>query len=113
MNINVIWDNFLEKIKAKTNSLSYNTWFKNTKLLSLDNGVAIVKGDTAFTQSQLQDTWYDVIVETFNELTNTSFNFKFVLEDLVEDIIEEESSETIQNIDIQYNTAEKSNLLPK
>ena len=113
MNIDVIWDNFLEKIKTKTNSLSFNTWFKNTKLLSLDNGVAIVKVDTAFTQSQLQDVWYDVIVETFNELTNTSFNFKFVLEDLIDDILENDNKETIQNIDVQLNTAEKSNLLPK
>ena len=113
MNINVIWDNFLEKIKAKTNSLSFNTWFKNTKLLSLENGVAIVKVDTAFTQNQLQDVWYDVIVETFNELTNTSFNFKFVLEDLVEDMINEENNDNFQNIEVQTNTPEKSNLLPK
>ena len=113
MNINVIWDNFLEKIKAKTNSLSFNTWFKNTKLLSLENGVAIVKVDTAFTQNQLQDVWYDVIVETFNELTNTSFNFKFVLEDLVEDMINEEINDNFQNIEVQANTPEKSNLLPK
>ena len=113
MNINVIWDNFLEKIKAKTNSLSLNTWFKNTKLLSLENGVAIVKVDTAFTQNQLQDVWYDVIVETFNELTNTSFNFKFVLEDLVEDMINEEINDNFQNIEVQANTPEKSNLLPK
>ena len=113
MNINVIWDNFLEKIKAKTNSLSFNTWFKNTKLLSLENGVAIVKVDTAFTQNQLQDVWYDVIVETFNELTNTSFNFKFVLEDLVEDMINEENNDNFQNIEVQANTPEKSNLLPK
>ena len=113
MNINVIWDNFLEKIKAKTNSLSFNTWFKNTKLLSLENGVAIVKVDTAFTQNQLQDVWYDVIVETFNELTNTSFNFKFVLEDLVDDMINEENNDNFQNIEVQANTPEKSNLLPK
>ena len=34
MNIDILWDNFLEKIKPKISSLSYDTWFKNTKLVS-------------------------------------------------------------------------------
>ena len=40
MNIDNLWDNFLEKIKPKISSLSYDTWFKNTKLVSLDNNIA-------------------------------------------------------------------------
>ena len=49
MNIDSLWDNFLEKIKPKISSLSYDTWFKNTKLVSLDNNV-----DKILVDSQLQ-----------------------------------------------------------
>ena len=39
MNIDSLWDSFLEKIKPRISSLSYDTWFKDTKLVSLDNNV--------------------------------------------------------------------------
>ena len=38
----VIWNSFLEKIKEQVSSLSYETWFKDTKLVSLDNNTATV-----------------------------------------------------------------------
>ena len=36
---NFSWDDFLNIIKSKLSSVSYDTWFKNTKLVSLDNNV--------------------------------------------------------------------------
>ena len=35
-----LWTNILAKIKKETNSLSYQTWFEDTKLYSLEKGVA-------------------------------------------------------------------------
>ena len=32
MNTEIIWNNFLEKIKERISPLSYDTWFKDTKL---------------------------------------------------------------------------------
>ena len=35
MNTEIIWNNFLGKIKERISSLSYDTWFKDTKLAKM------------------------------------------------------------------------------
>ena len=70
MNIDNLWDNFLEKIKPKISSLSYDTWFKNTKLISLDNNVAKILVESPLQKKSLQETWYQTISDVFSEITN-------------------------------------------
>ena len=80
MNVDNLWNNFLEQIKTKISSLSYDTWFKNTKLVSLDNNVAKILVDSPLQKKSLQETWYQTISDVFSEITNTSFDFEFVFE---------------------------------
>ena len=42
MNTEALWNSFLEKIKDRISPLSYDTWFKDTKLHSMDGGIATV-----------------------------------------------------------------------
>lgn len=109
MNINSIWDSFLEKIKPKISSLSYDTWFKNTRLISLDNNTAKILVDSPLQKKSLQETWYQTISEVFSEITNTSFDFEFVFEDEVNN----EINIPVENLGVPLNTPEKSNLNSK
>ena len=109
MNIDNLWDNFLEKIKPKISSLSYDTWFKNTKLVSLDENVAKILVDSPLQKKSLEETWYQTISDVFSEITNTSFDFEFVFES---DIKAKENI-PVENIGVPINTPEKSNLNPK
>ena len=109
MNIDNLWNNFLEKIKPKISSLSYDTWFKNTKLISLDNNVAKILVDSPLQKKSLEETWYSTISEVFSEITNTSFDFEFVFEDEINKNI----NIPVENIGVPLNTPEKSNLNPK
>ena len=109
MNIDTLWDNFLEKIKTKISSLSYDTWFKTTKLLSLDNNVAKILVESPLQKKSLQETWYKTISEVFSDITNTSFDFEFVFENEIEN----KNSLNMENIGVPINSAEKSNLNPK
>ena len=109
MNIDNLWINFLEKLKPKISSISYDTWFKNTKLVSLDNSVAKVLVELPIQKKVLNDNWYGVITEVFSEITNTSFDFEFVLEEEVKQNI----SIPVENIGVPVNSAEKSNLNTK
>ena len=43
MNTEVLWNNFLSKIKERISSLSYDTWFKDTKLFSLNGDILVRK----------------------------------------------------------------------
>ena len=109
MNIDNLWDNFLEQIKPKISSLSYDTWFKNTKLVSLDNNVAKILVDSPLQKKSLQETWYQTISDVFSEITNTSFDFEFVFEDEVKT----NTIIPVENIGVPLNTPEKSNLNSK
>ena len=109
MNLDNLWDNFLEKIKPKISSLSYDTWFKNTKLVSLDENVAKILVDSPLQKKSLEETWYQTISDVFSEITNTSFDFEFVFES---DIKAKENI-PVENIGVPLNTPEKSNLNPK
>ncbi len=106
MNIDNLWDNFLEKIKSRISSLSYDTWFKNTKLVSMDNNVVKVLVDSPLQKKSLQETWYQTICDVFSEITNTSFDFEFVFEDEVKTNV----NIAVENIGVPLNTPEKSNL---
>ena len=42
MNVDVLWQNFLNQIKDELSSLAYTTWFVDTKLYKLENGKATI-----------------------------------------------------------------------
>lgn len=109
MNIDSLWDSFLEKIKPRISSLSYDTWFKDTKLVSLDNNVAKILVDSPLQKKSLQETWYQTISDVFSEITNTSFDFEFVFKEEVKANV----NIPVENIGVPLNTPEKSNLNSK
>ena len=109
MNLENIWESFLEKLKPQISSLSYDTWFKDTKLLSLDGNIAKILVDSPMQRKQLKETWYKTISDVFSEVTNTSFDFEFVFEDE----INENVNISVDNVGVPVNTPEKSNLNSK
>ncbi len=109
MNVDNLWNTFLEQIKTKISSLSYDTWFKNTKLVSLDNNVAKILVDSPLQKKSLQETWYQTISDVFSEITNTSFDFEFVFENE----ITTNTNINVENLGVPANTPEKSNLNSK
>ena len=42
MNMDIVWSNLLNELKDELSSLAYNTWFNDTKLHKLDNGIAYI-----------------------------------------------------------------------
>ena len=81
MNVNSIWNNFLENIKLQITSLSYETWFKNTRLLEIKDGVAKIVVETYVHKKHLLENYTDLIIETLNLVTGTNFYIEFVLEE--------------------------------
>mgnify|MGYP002572751051 CR=1 FL=1 len=90
MNTEIIWNNFLEKIKERISPLSYDTWFKDTKLYKLDKNTAIIIVPMILHKKHLEENYLDEIEEIFNSITGTNFNFQFKLEnEITEDTLEE------------------------
>ena len=59
MNTELLWNNFLNKISEQFSPLSYDTWFKDTKLHKIDNGTAIVIVPTILHKKHLEENYLD------------------------------------------------------
>lgn len=81
MDINNIWNLFLEKMKQQINPMHFDTWFADTKLISLDEKCAKVLVPMSVHKKHLKENYNDLVVELFTEITGTNFNFEYVLEE--------------------------------
>ena len=81
MDVDTLWINFLADIKENISSLSYDTWFRDTKLVSLANNVATIVVPMPVHKKHLIDNYKDVMEEKFVSLTGSVFNFNFLLQD--------------------------------
>lgn len=114
MNTEVLWNNFLDKIKERISPLSYDTWFKDTKLYSIDNGFAIIIVPMGLHKKHLEENYLDDIEEVFNAITGTNFSFAFKLESELDN----EKEKTIDNIStetvgVPYQSSTLANLNDK
>ena len=114
MNTEIIWNNFLGKIKERISSLSYDTWFKDTKLYKIDKGTAIIVVPMSLHKKHLEENYLDEMEEIFTSITDTNFNFQFKLES---EIVEEESNiidVSTDNVDstmgVPYQSSATANL---
>ena len=87
MDIENTWNIFLEKIKFKVQSIIYETWFKETKLISLVDNKALIKVPLDLHKNHLKEHYSDIIKETFFEITSNIIDFDFISEG---EIIKEE-----------------------
>ena len=44
----MLWENFLNVLKSKISSVSFDTWFKDTKLLKQDNCKLVIQVPMTF-----------------------------------------------------------------
>jgi chromosomal replication initiator protein len=110
MDKDTIWLNFLNIIREKLTPLPFDTWFKGTKLYELDNGTAKVIVPMHIHKKHLSDNYLDMIVESFNEVTGTNFEFEFILEDEIHLKIK---PQPVEEIGVPFNDPVHANLNTK
>ena len=110
MNVDVIWSNLLDQLKSELNSLSYDTWFSETKLYKIDNNKAYIVVPMAIHKKNLSNNYYDIIKDKLNILTGSDYELIFILSDEVE-VEQEKVIEEKNNTDIpKFNENINNNL---
>ena len=61
VNVEILWQNVLKEIKDELSSLAFDTWFSDVKLISLDNGVAIIEVPMSIHKKHLSDNCFEQI----------------------------------------------------
>ena len=109
MDLNSIWNSFLDRIKNQISDISYDTWFSETKLINLNNSTATVLVPYHIHKKNLSENYADIIEETFTEITGSNFKFNYVIEEEVDNNL------SLNNdvIGVPNNEIYESNLDPK
>ena len=111
-NKDLIWEKFLSIIKKRVSSISYETWFKETRLHSLGEDAVIVVSTIAH-KKHLSQSYGDMISEILNSITGTNFNLKFVLENELDKKEKEEIIEKQEELGVPFNSYKDANLNPE
>ena len=77
MDTNLLWKNFLEKMKEQISSLSYTTWFKDTRLYSIEDSTATIIVPYGLHKKHIMENYKEEMESIFNEITGTNFNLVF------------------------------------
>lgn len=112
MNYDTLWDTFLTKIKENISSLSYETWFKDTKLVNLDEKKAIVIVPMPFHKKHLVENYNSIIESTFSSLTNSRVSFNFLLEEEWDELKEQKEKVLILSDEDKDMRTEEKDLKP-
>ena len=84
MNFDSIWSNLLDKIKLDLTSLSYDTWFADTKLYKLEDGKAYIIVPMQIHKKHLADNYSSLITKNLNELTDENYDLVLLLKEEIE-----------------------------
>ena len=65
MDLDSMWKVFLSKIEIKLKPVLYQTWFKDTKLIDVNDEYAVVQVPFDVHKKHLTENYSDIIKETF------------------------------------------------
>lgn len=98
MNVDILWSNFLGQIKDELTSLSFETWFSDTKLYKLHNGKAYIIVPMPIHKKHLIDNYSSLISDKLLEITGSNYELILLLKEEIqtEESLKEESVKTAQ-----------------
>lgn len=103
------WSNFLNYVSSKLQNISFNTWFKNLKLLNIDETTITIKVDNNFIKTQLMNFYEDLMDEAIFNILGKNLNIELTTEDIVE---KEEPVIVEKSVDLPKYKNNNSNLNP-
>ena len=81
MNSEIIWQKFLEIIQKNLSDITFETWFKENKIIEFtDTTIKILVPDVLH-KKHLKENYNDMVEETFNEITGSNFKVEYYLEE--------------------------------
>ncbi len=113
MDYNELWNRVLEKVKTDISSLSYETWFAETKLYRIKQGIAEIIVTYPFQKRHLEEHYKKLINSLIIEEIGENLELEFLIE---EEIEEEQVQETpaktlvVENNDDDINLPFETNL---
>ncbi|MCK4260495.1 MAG: chromosomal replication initiator protein DnaA [Halanaerobiales bacterium] len=85
-----IWDEALKIIKSKLSKPSFDTWFKLTEIVSIDQNQIIIQVPNEFSREWLESRYVELIKDTLYQITKEDFKISFVTPNSKENLTDNE-----------------------
>ncbi|MCB9815441.1 chromosomal replication initiator protein DnaA [Candidatus Nomurabacteria bacterium] len=69
VDVKQLWDDALVKIELSITTANFKTWFRDTHIVSLEDGTATIGVPSVFVKDWLQDKFQNMVLKTLRELT--------------------------------------------
>lgn len=88
-----------ELLREETTKISYETWIKNLEIQSADNGNIVLVASSSFQKEAIYSRYHDLLINTFNYITNKDCNVSIVSKDELQsdDSLEEDFNSNCGN----------------
>jgi chromosomal replication initiator protein len=70
IDVKQLWDDALVKIELSITTANFKTWFRDTYILTLEDGTATIGVPSVFVKDWLQDKFHNMILKTLRDLTS-------------------------------------------
>ncbi|MEG0022318.1 MAG: chromosomal replication initiator protein DnaA [Bacilli bacterium] len=84
LDYNSIWNKFLEKIKTEIEPINYETWFEDTKLIEIKEGIAKIQVNMPLAKKHIKEIYNNKVTYIFNNITESNFTIEYFTEDEIE-----------------------------
>lgn len=101
MNVDILWSKFLDSIKDDLSSLSFSTWFQDTKLYRIEDNNAYIVVPMPIHKKHLMDNYSELINNRLIEITGNSYELVFILKEEISGLEFEEEQKVEENINVQ------------
>ena len=102
MNNESFWDSFLQNISSKLNSISFNTWFADSKLKTMDTSNITIEIPNKFKKDFVVSKYFEVIEDTILSITGKSYNINITCPEENQIVYETKKEEVNLLIDTSY-----------
>lgn len=105
MNNDDIWLQFLDIIKKDLNPVSFDTWFRETKIHAINNEKIVLQVPMSLHKKMLLSNYYDLIYDSFAKVTGIEREIDCILaEEIKENNIKEEiKQQSVDNFKLIHN----------
>lgn len=120
MNKDKLWQSILAEVQLNISQANFNTWFKNTKLIELDDGTAKIAVPNSFAKEWLENKYTDTILKAIKETEQSVEEITYTIKKKKEE--EETSKPQPSEEDLdgenqmefeEFKVDQKTNLNPK
>ena len=72
-----IWDDALEVLESKISKANFNTWFKDTFITKIDDGIVYIGVPNTFVRDWLNNKFHKDILKTLRDISNEVRSLEF------------------------------------